>query len=186
MGALEEPDASGTTTSSRFAFIAMHFQTVAFFFFLVEINGEKYPQSNSLARHFARQYKLTGKSELDATKCDIIVDTMQEINEAYFTAWFIIEDVKQKQDAQAKFKAETLPTKLQGLEKLMKCYGDGTWAVGNSLTWADLLLHTSIENLLPLYPELLTTFATIKKNRDAVEKSPKIAEYLKNRQQTPF
>ena len=157
-----------------------------FFFVFVEINGEKYPQSMSISRHLARQFKLTGKDELDATKCDIIADTVQEINDAYFRAWFQIKDEKQKQDAQTEFKTDLLPQKLRGLEKLMKSYGDGTWAVGSSITWADLLLHTSIENLLALDTELLGTYATIKKNREAVEKSPKIAEYLKNRKETPF
>ena len=119
------------------------------------MNGEKFPQSIAIARHLARQFKLAGEDELEATKCDIIVDTMQEINEAYFRAWFSIEDEAQKQEAQKVFKAETMPKTLQGLENLYASYGNGTWAVGNNVTWADLIVFASIHNLLVLDSEVL-------------------------------
>ena len=152
----------------------------------IEINGEQYPQSIALARHVARQFKLVGKDELEATKCDIIVDTMQEISNAYMRAWFQVKDEQQKKQEQASFKTDVLPEKLHGLEKLIKSYGNGTWAVGSDLTWTDLLLHTSIQTLLEVDDQLLEKYPSIKKNREAVEKSPKIAAYLANRKQTPF
>ena len=134
----------------------------------------------------ARQFKLAGKDEVEATKCDIVVDTMQEINEAYFRAWFFTKDEAQKQEAQKVFKAETLPQKLQGLESLVKSYGNGTWAVGKDVTWADLIVFDSIYNLLVLDSEVLDKCPTLKKNRDAVEKLPHVAEYLAKRKETPF
>ena len=134
----------------------------------------------------ARQFKLAGKDEVEATKCDIVVDTMQEINEAYFRAWFFIDDEAQKQEAQKVFKAETVPKTLQGLENLFKSYGNGTWAVGKDVTWADLIVFDSIHNLLALDSELLDKCPTLKKNREAVEKLPHVAEYLAKRKETPF
>ena len=134
----------------------------------------------------ARQFKLAGKDEVEATKCDIVVDTMQEINEAYFRAWFFIEDEAQKQEAQKVFKAETVPKTLQGLENLVKSYGNGTWAVGKDVTWADLIVFDSIYNLLVLDSEVLDKCPTLKKNREAVEKLPRVAEHLAKRQETPF
>ncbi len=144
------------------------------------------PQSVAIARYVARQFKLAGKDELESTKCDIIVDTMQEVNEAYYRAWFYTEDEKQKEIEQTKFKVDILPQKLQGLETLMNTYGNGTWAIGNNITWADLLLYDSIENLLKIDEELLGKYSTLKRNRQAVEKLPKIAEYLANRKETAF
>ena len=186
MGQVEEQDASRATSSSRFASSAVRFRTKATFILFVEINGEKYPQSIALTRHVARQFKLVGKDELEATKCDIIVDTIQDINNAYFRVWFETNDEQQKQKEQASFKTDLLPLKLQGLEKLIKSYGNGTWAVGSDLTWTDLLLHTSIQTLLEVDDQLLEKYPSIKKNREAVEKSPKIAPYLANRKETPF
>jgi glutathione S-transferase len=111
---------------------------------------------------------------------------MQEINEAYYRACFHIKDEKQKEVEQTKFKVDTLPQKLKGLETLMNTYGNGTWAVGNNVTWADLLVYDSVENLLKIDEELLGKYSTLKKNREAVEKLPKITEYLANRKETSF
>jgi hypothetical protein len=106
-----------------------------------------------------------------------LVDTMQEINEAYYRPWFHIKHEKQKVE-QTKFKVHTLPKKLKGLETLMNTYGNGTWA--------DLLVYDSVQNLLTIDEELLGKYSTLKKNREAVEKLPKITEYLANRKETTF
>ena len=144
------------------------------------------PQSTSIARYLARQFKLNGKDELESAQCDVVVDTMNEINEAYYRAWFHISDEKEKELEQDKFKKEFLPLKLKGLETLFKIYGNGTWAVGRDVTWADLLVYDSIENVLKIDDQALENFPTLKKNRETVGKLPRIAEYLTNRKATPF
>ncbi len=159
---------------------------ILFLKYHLEFDGEKLPQSLSIARYVARKFQLNGKDELESTKCDIVVDTMQEMNEGYYRAWFHITDEQQKGLEQTKFKTDTMPQKLQGLEKLMNTYGNGTWAVGNQVTWADLLVYDSIQNLLKMDDQLLEKYPTIKKNREAVAKLPKIAEYLANRKETSF
>jgi len=111
---------------------------------------------------------------------------MQEVNDGYYRAWFQIKDKKEKETEQTKFKVDTLPQKLKGLETLMNTYGNGTWAVGNNVTWADLLVYDSVQNLLKMDDQILEKYPTLKKNREAVEKLPKIAEYLANRQETAF
>jgi glutathione S-transferase len=144
------------------------------------------PQSVSIARYVARQFKLAGKDDLESAKCDVIVDTIQELNGDYYQAWFHIKDEKQKETEQTKFKVDILPQKLKGLETLMNTYGNGTWAVGKNVTWADLLVYDSIQNLLKIDNQVLDKYATLKKNHQAVEKLPKIADYLANRKETAF
>ena len=151
-----------------------------------EIDGKKYPQSVAFSRYLARQFNLTGKDDLEATKCDIIVDTIQEISEAYYTAKFFIKDEKLKAEAEEKFAKETLPAKLAGLQKLMNDYGDGTWAVGNQVSWADFWLYDALQSFLTVDSEILKKYTTLNNNRSAVETLPNIAEYLENREQTPF
>jgi len=68
----------------------------------------------------------------------------------------------------------------------MNTYGNGTWAVGNNVTWADLVLYNSVQTLLKIDDQLLEKYSTLKKNREAVEKLPDIAEYLANRKETAF
>lgn len=152
----------------------------------VEIDGEQYPQSVSIARHLARQYQLTGNDEIQSTKCDIVVDTVQEINEEYFRIWFRLKDEKLKEQEKNVFRVDILPLKLEGLEKLINKYGNGTWAVGKQVTWADLWVHDVLENLLSIDNQILEKYPTLKKNRQAVEKLPRIAEYLANRSETRF
>jgi len=154
--------------------------------YFLEFNDEKLPQSLAISRYVARQFKLAGKDDLESAKCDVIVDTMQEINEAYYRAWFHLKDEKQKETEQTKFKTDTLPEKLKGLETLMNTYGNGTWAVGDNVTWTDLLVYDSIENLLRIDDQILDKYSTLKKNHAAVEKLPKVAEYLAKRQETAF
>ncbi|CAF5001861.1 unnamed protein product, partial [Rotaria magnacalcarata] len=46
---------------------------------VLEIDAGKFPQSLAIARYLARQLKLGGKNDLESLKCDVIVDTMQEL-----------------------------------------------------------------------------------------------------------
>lgn len=142
--------------------------------------------SISIARYVARQFKLAGKDELESAKCDVIVDTIQELNDDYYRGWFLIKDEKEKEKEQTKFKTDILPEKLKGLENLMNTYGNGKWSVGNDVTWADLLLYNSIQNLLKIDEKLLKKYSAIKTNREAVKKLPKIAAYLAERKETAF
>ncbi|CAF3337253.1 unnamed protein product [Rotaria socialis] len=153
---------------------------------VLEIDGEKFPQSVAIARYLARQLKLGGKNDLESMKCDIIVDTMQEINEGYYRAWFHIKDEQEKKEEQKIFINEVMPKKLQGAEKLMAAYGNGVWTVGDNPTWADLVVYDTIENLLKMDGQLLDKHSILKTNREAVAKLPKLAEYLANRKQTSF
>jgi hypothetical protein len=43
-----------------------------------------------------------------------------------------------------------------------------------------------VQDLLKIDEELLGKYSTLKKNREAVEKLPKITEYLANRKETTF
>ncbi|CAF1180908.1 unnamed protein product [Rotaria sordida] len=153
---------------------------------VLEINGQKFPQSLAITRYVARQFKLTGKDDLESMKCDVIVDTMNEFNEDYYRLWFFIEDENQRQTETTKFITKTIPEKLTMFEKLMNMYGNGVWAVGDNITWADFVIYDTVQNLLKMDDKVLNKFSTLKKNREAVEKLPKIAEYLANRKQTEF
>ncbi|CAF3871120.1 unnamed protein product [Rotaria sp. Silwood2] len=104
---------------------------------VLELNGKKFPQSLAIARYVARQFNLVGKNDLEAMQCDIVADTMQELNNDYYRIWFNTDDEKLKQAEQTKFKTKTVPEKLTGLEKLINTYGNGVWAVGDNVTWAD-------------------------------------------------
>jgi hypothetical protein len=53
---------------------------------LLEFNNERYLKSLTSFRCVARDLHLTGISGLDQLKCDIIAETVQEIDEGFFQA----------------------------------------------------------------------------------------------------
>jgi glutathione S-transferase len=109
---------------------------------------------------------------------------MLEARETFYRVWFQTKYEKQKETEQTKYKTDTLPEILKGIEKLMKTYGNGTWAVGNNVTWADLFIYDTVETLLKVDDQLLEKYPALQKNREAVGKLPNIAEYLANRKET--
>ncbi|CAF3598878.1 unnamed protein product [Rotaria socialis] len=153
---------------------------------VLEVDGTKLPQSTSMARFLAKQFQLAGKDNFEQAKVDAVVDT---INDAItkFLPSRLEQDEAKKQELMNKFFADELPAHLQQLEVLGKLYGNGgAFFVGNQLTWADLYLFEMTNNLLQANGNCLDKHAWLKQNRAEVEKQPKIAEYIKNRPQTPF
>lgn len=51
--------------------------------FVLEINNEKFFQSRPITRYLARRYNLIGKNELEAYRCDALVDAMQDLRDAF-------------------------------------------------------------------------------------------------------
>ena len=45
----------------------------------------------------------------------------------------------------------------------MNTYGNGTWAVGNNVTWADLFIYDTIAKLLKVDDQLLEKYPTLTK-----------------------
>ena len=47
---------------------------------MLEINGQPLCQSQAIARYLAKKFKLTGATDLEAAKCDEIVDAIVDLN----------------------------------------------------------------------------------------------------------
>ncbi|XP_050495570.1 hematopoietic prostaglandin D synthase-like isoform X2 [Bombus huntii] len=48
---------------------------------VLEIDGKPVAQSNAVARYLARKYDLMGKDEWDAMICDVLVDTLEDLEQ---------------------------------------------------------------------------------------------------------
>lgn len=68
----------------------------------------------------------------------------------------------------------------------MNQYGNGVWAVGDNVTWADLVVYDMTQILLKLDEKLLNKYTALKRHSEAVEKLPKIIEYMANRKETDY
>lgn len=153
---------------------------------VLEVNGVKLPQSTAIARFLAKQFQLAGKDNFSQAQADAVVDTVNDLFAA-FAPIFQEKDETKKNELFQKFETEVLPKHLTNLETLGKLYGKGgPFFVGNELTWADLVVYANTEYLLSKSGSTFDKFPWLQQNRAAVEKQPRIAQYLKARPPAPF
>jgi glutathione S-transferase len=154
---------------------------------VLEVDGVKFCQSNSIARYLARKFHLAGKTDEDQARADMIVDCFEDTLKPLFT-FFFESDETRKETLKKKALEEQLPTSLAGLEGLLKAnHGGDGFFVGTELTWADLgflvlvgwLSAAGADTQLAKYPKLAAL-------RERVEKLPKVAAWLAKRPVTDF
>lgn len=152
----------------------------------LEIDDTKLPQSLSIARYLAREYNLVGDSNLDAAKCDSIVDTCIDLMTAFYNKVFLVADASAKEIALKKFLEDDVIKGLTNTETLIQMYSVNGHSVGSRLTWADLFIYEVTFTLLRYDPNALNNFSKIRKVREIVEQNTNVSNYLKSRPETPF
>jgi glutathione S-transferase len=154
---------------------------------ILEVDGVKLCQSNTIARYLARKFNLAGKTELDQARADMIVDCFEDTVKPILS-FFFEKDEARKAELKKKFLEEQLPTSLGLLEGILKANNNGDgYFVGSELTWADLsflilvgwVTLAGADSQLANYPKLTAL-------RSRVEKLPKIAEWIAKRPATDF
>ena len=148
------------------------------------VDGVKIPQSMTIARFLANKLNLAGKDDLEKAKADAIVDTVTDFMTAFSKVYQL--PAAEKAEGTKKFMADDAPKYIGNLEKLIKTYGSNGFSVGNSLTWADLLVFDITSNMQSMDPKALEKSPCILAVRKSVESNAKIAAYLKARPVTQF
>lgn len=72
------------------------------------------------------------------------------------------------------------------IEKLITLYGSNGYSVGNSLTWADLIIYDVTVPLFSKHPNFQANYPKIAQVHQTVSSNERIAEYVRNRPETPF
>ncbi|XP_050494601.1 hematopoietic prostaglandin D synthase-like [Bombus huntii] len=49
---------------------------------VLEVDGKPVAQADAVARYLARKYDLMGRNERDALICDVLVDTLEDLEQA--------------------------------------------------------------------------------------------------------
>lgn len=148
------------------------------------VDGVKLPQSMTIARFLANKLNLAGKDDLEKAKADAIVDTVTDFMTAFSKVYQL--PAAEKAEGTKKFMADDAPKYINNLEKLIKTYGSNGFSVGNSLTWADLLVFDITSNMQSMDSKALEKSPCIQAVRKSVESNAKIAAYLKARPVTQF
>lgn len=149
-------------------------------------NGVKLPQSVTIARYLAREFGLAGKSSLEQAQADAIVDTILDLVNFYYSKVFPIQDEAEKAEALKNFLENQGANGAKNIDNLIKSYGSNGFSVGSSLTWADLAIFDITSVLFSKHPTFGEKFPHLAKVHEQVHNHPKIAEYVKNRPETPF
>jgi hypothetical protein len=72
------------------------------------------------------------------------------------------------------------------LEKLITLYGSNGHAVGDALTWADLAIFDVTSVLFAKYSSFGQNYPRLAQVHETVNSHERIAEYVRNRPETPF
>lgn len=154
----------------------------------LQVGNDKLFQSNTIARAIAAKAGMAGKDDWEMAQVDMMADTVQDIIDGAFAAAFLAPEEerpqKTKEFLEGKFK-----TTMGILDKFCSKNGTG-WLAGSSITWADIKLYAILE-FLALSPNtggtnFFKSYSNISKLYHKVAALPRVAEYLKNRPETPF
>uniref|UniRef100_A0A7R9UBX0 Glutathione transferase n=1 Tax=Pinguiococcus pyrenoidosus TaxID=172671 RepID=A0A7R9UBX0_9STRA len=152
---------------------------------ILEIDGVKYPQSNSQLRYVGKLAGLYPEDPLEALRVDAYVDFAEDMavpvgatisRKRFGLPDFADEDEKKAAREQLAF--ELLPPLLQQLEKKLADNGTG-WCVGDSCTIADLRWYQPLNTVLSgtldyVPPSILDAYPLAKGLVDKVKSIPAV------------
>jgi glutathione S-transferase len=150
---------------------------------ILEFEGQTLAQSTAIMRYLARKFKLTGSSELDAARCDELIDALADLR-AEWRKFFMAPDEEKKAELKKAFLEVHAPKYLGKFDNIVKSNPSGK-LVGDSVTWTDLVVACSIEGLeKTVDPDLLKDYPNLKSLKDAVNDIPQIKAWREKRPET--
>ncbi|XP_030745172.1 glutathione S-transferase-like [Sitophilus oryzae] len=85
---------------------------------VLEIDGQQVAQSRAIARYLAKKFNLVGKNDLEALKCDELIDTIEDFLQKGLK-YFLENDPAQKEIHRKKFFEEDIPYYLEKFEAIV-------------------------------------------------------------------
>lgn len=149
------------------------------------VGSVKLPQSVSIARFLAKRFNLYGSDDIEQAKTDAVVDTVTDLQNAYYKRIFSVKE-EERDSAKKAFVAEEAAAHLEKIEKLISLWGSNGFSVGSSLKWSDLHIWNFTSELKATDANVLSKYPGVVTVNKSVESHPKIAEYIKNRPVTPL
>ncbi|XP_066156820.1 glutathione S-transferase-like isoform X1 [Euwallacea fornicatus] len=146
---------------------------------VLEIDGKQVAQSNAIARYLAHKFGLAGKDEWEALQCDVLVDTLGDLQASVTHAMKEPDPIK-REEMRARVTKEELPFYLSKFEAVVK--DNGGFSVGNSVTWSDLVLAVLLDQFESMYGKAsLNSYPSLKGLKETVHAVPSIKSYLEKR-----
>jgi glutathione S-transferase len=150
---------------------------------ILEVNGKRLAQSSAICRYLARRFNLTGANDFEAAKCDELVDSMMDLRDEW-KAYFKEDDQERRAVLKKSLLDVALPKYLPKFESIIK-NSEGEFLLGNNVTWADLHIAHTLQNLKDTVIEFcLDDYPNLQKFTDAVFNIPKIKTWVEKRPKT--
>lgn len=153
---------------------------------ILEIDTEtQVPQSMAISRYLAREFGFHGKNNLDMFKVDAICDSLFELFNDYM-AMYNEKDAAKKTELQQRY-ANTCRRVFPYLEKTLDANKGGSgWFIGDQMLVCDMMCYAALENPVQENANLLKEYPKVAGLRGRVASHPKIASYIKKRNNTAF
>jgi glutathione S-transferase len=114
---------------------------------------------------------------MEAVQCDILDEAIRDAEQALGNLFWD----KQFATKATSFKQIELPATLNNFELYLgTIVRDGTYCVGNSLTFVDFVLWNYLDMVRAFSNDILLQFSTLCQIKIAVETRPRIHAYLKS------
>ena len=112
---------------------------------VLEVDGEAVTQSNAINRYLGRMAGLYPDDELEALRCDEVMDSVEDILVKVVDTFFM-EDEDEKKAAREALASGPITLFLRRFRDLLLAHG-GEYFADNRLTIADIKVYTWIKNL---------------------------------------
>jgi len=146
---------------------------------VLEIDGKPVAQSNAIARYLAKQFNLVGKTDWEALQCDVLVDTLGDLQASVMQVMKEPDPIK-REEIRARVMKEELPFYLSKFEKIVT--ENGGFTVGDDITWSDLVFAVLLDQFESMYGKAaLNGFPALKGLKDNIHNIPNIRSYLEKK-----
>uniref|UniRef100_A0A915AJW2 glutathione transferase n=1 Tax=Parascaris univalens TaxID=6257 RepID=A0A915AJW2_PARUN len=152
---------------------------------LLEVDGEVLAQSTAIFRYLGRKFGLAGKTPMEEAQVDSIFDAYKDFI-AEVRPYFLVAGEDYPGDKEKLLKELVIPARekhFPGLEKFLNKSGSG-YLVGDSVTWADIVISDSLATWETLVPDLLGNYPVLKKFVEHVRDLPNIKKWIAERPET--
>ncbi|XP_058795325.1 glutathione S-transferase-like [Phymastichus coffea] len=150
---------------------------------VLDVDGKRVNQSTAICRYLAKQFGLAGNDDWENFEIDAVVDTINDLRIKVNAAWY--EKIAESKVRQQQVAEEMTELFIDRLEDLVKC--NGGHLVGGKLTWADIMLASTLELInFRMGRDVIEKAERLKALRENVQAVPAIKAWLEKRPKTDY
>ncbi|KAI6183516.1 hypothetical protein M3Y97_00497300 [Aphelenchoides bicaudatus] len=149
---------------------------------LLEVDGKKISQSGAILRFLARRFKLEGKDEFEAAKCDEVFMYFYDKIRAQvpYTLYLLGQTSGDKDKLHKEVFLPLATQSLHDYEKLLKEHSSG-FVLKSGISYADFVVVEHLTTIFGIDKDLETKHPFLAKYVESIHSMPQIAKYVQGR-----